>query len=65
MLARTSVLWSVLALLPSVAAARADVIVQLSGAGMSDRTPVQSIGGNAGTTLGEPRKLALEYAAHA
>ena len=45
------------------AAARADVIMLLRGGGMSDATSVAPVGGNSGTTLGEQRKLALEYAA--
>ncbi|HKP60754.1 MAG TPA: PA domain-containing protein [Polyangiales bacterium] len=63
MLARAASLWTVFALLPAAAAARTDVVVHVSGAGMSDTTPVTPVGGNAGTTLAEQRRLALEYAA--
>ena len=33
------------------------------GVGFRDNTPVAAVGGNAGTTLGEQRQLALQYAA--
>jgi hypothetical protein len=63
MFARAALLWTVFAVLPSAAAARTDVIIQLSGGGMTDTTPVSPVGGNPGTTLAEQRRLALEYAA--
>jgi hypothetical protein len=34
------------------------------GKGFTDPTPVKPVGGNAGTTLGEQRKLALQFAAN-
>lgn len=34
------------------------------GEGLNDQTPKEPVGGNTGTTLGEQRTIALEYAAH-
>jgi MYXO-CTERM domain-containing protein len=47
---------------PMSAHARATIVTQLDGAGFSDATPVAPVGGNKGTSLGEQRRLALEYA---
>ncbi|HET6335307.1 MAG TPA: PA domain-containing protein, partial [Polyangiales bacterium] len=49
---------------PSAAFARATVMIQIEeGDALSDMTPATPAGGNTGTTLGEQRKLALDYAA--
>jgi hypothetical protein len=51
-------------LAPASAFARAIVLIQIEeGDALSDKTPVAPLGGNTGTTLGEQRKLALDYAA--
>lgn len=47
---------------PKAAQARAVFEVIEHGAGFDDETPVEPLGGNEGTTLGEQRHLALEYA---
>lgn len=49
---------------PAQAFARATVTIEIeAGDALSDPTPAEPAGGNPGTTLGEQRKLALEYAA--
>jgi hypothetical protein len=54
----------VLFLAPAPAFARATVTIQIeAGDALSDTTSVAPVGGNSGTTLGEQRKLALDYAA--
>jgi PA domain len=53
-----------LMLAPAPASARASVRIEIeAGDALSDPTPVAPVGGNAGTTLGEQRRLALDYAA--
>jgi hypothetical protein len=52
----------VLALVPSRVCALAKFNVVTMGTGFSDATPVAPVGGNAGTTLGEQRRLALARA---
>lgn len=54
------------ALLPSLAAAQATVIIvngDPPGAGFNDPTPVAPVGGNPGVTLGEQRLNAFQFAA--
>jgi|GEM_PF-2301119 len=47
---------------PQRAHARADVRGIVTGSGFQDRTPVEPVGGNPGTTLGEQRRRAMERA---
>jgi hypothetical protein len=47
----------------SHARAEAKIIVRPTGIGSRDRTQVEPVGGNPGTTLGEQRVLALQHAA--
>jgi len=54
------------ALAPRHAAAEATFVVEssdASGAGFDDPTPTDPVGGNDGTTLGEQRLIAVQYAA--
>lgn len=56
-------LWLCLALAwTSRVQARADFVLRGEGAGFADSTPVQPVGGNSGSTLGEQRRLALARA---
>jgi hypothetical protein len=51
-------------LAPSSVLAHATVLIQIEqGDALADPTPASPTGGNTGTTLGEQRKLALDYAA--
>jgi hypothetical protein len=50
------------ALAPRAAHARADFMLVTMGAGFSDTTPVQPVGGNPGVTLGDQRRRALKRA---
>lgn len=50
-----------LLVLPSLVEARAIIKSTNRGAGFDDATEVAPVGGNAGTTLGEQRRLALEH----
>ena len=64
----TRAAWLVLALLVSTGHARADssfVIVNTNspGQGFNDTTPAVPVGGNTGTTRGEQRLIAFQYAA--
>src|ERR1700755_1314685 len=64
MKARTLLTCTLVALIPSTALARATVLIQIEeGDALDDPTPADPVGGNSGTTLGEQRKLALDYAA--
>jgi MYXO-CTERM domain-containing protein len=57
------VLWLLLALAwTSRVEARADFVLVADGGGFSDATPVQPVGGNEGTTLGDQRRRALARA---
>src|SRR5262249_10534565 len=59
-------LLAVLALVPSLMFAQATItIVNVDGAGegFNDPTPVAPVGGNLGTTLGDQRLIAFQYAA--
>ena len=59
-------LFAVLALLPARAAANATIViinVDGPGEGFNDATPAAPVGGNTGTTLGEQRLIAFQYAA--
>ncbi len=57
------VVFFAVALSPGVVNARADVRIAFVGAALNDATSVAPAGGNPGTTLGEQRRRALEYAA--
>ena len=52
--------------LPGLALGHASIVINVldgAGEGFNDPTPVAPVGGNRGTTLGEQRRIAFEYAA--
>jgi hypothetical protein len=56
--------WMLVALAaPAGALADATFVLRAHGAAFADLTPAVPVGGNAGTTLGEQRMIALQYAA--
>ncbi|HZX43959.1 MAG TPA: PA domain-containing protein [Myxococcaceae bacterium] len=63
---RFRALWLLAFLIPPVALGGAEIHIvdgNDSGEGLRDRTPVEPVGGNPGTTLGEQRLMAAQYAA--
>jgi hypothetical protein len=59
-------LWLTTLLMSQVALGGAEIRIvegNGSGEGLEDRTPVDPVGGNPGTTLGEQRLIAAQYAA--
>jgi hypothetical protein len=57
---------AILAAPPAILSAGATITIvngDTAGQGMNDPTPVSPVGGNTGTTLGEQRMIALQYAA--